>query len=341
MNQIKNRPLRMKRWLAFSVLLVAAGAGSVTVNGCSSGMCLLKICDQDGNNCRCDWHTCPAGSDFDIDRNECVCKPGLVSFNSACMTQQQANQFCGVAARYENGGCVNITCGAGEELDLTTGKCLAKQQMGEVAQNMGIDLGSDEKLGCPPGLVLVIENSRTASCVPVEQSCSPSEVWNGQACVKAVRCAPGTIHNPATGACDPITTGNEKTYTIDLQTWTWTTYGPPSGPGTPAFCSSFNKKPGTFAVAPGSSITVSINVTVQVANKQPSSATVVTKAVLAYTSRPVTSGGATLIQQAAQGLLVSLQAQTGTVSTNSVQTNVQCKIVNAVKPGPVPEFGGF
>lgn len=326
--------------LARIAAVAALGVTSLALSGCPSGMCLVKVCKGDASNCRCSWDTCPSGSYFDTQRSTCVCSQGRVSLNSSCMTQAEADAYCGIGARYENYGCVPIICPPGQELDQHTGTCLAKQQVDQVAQNMGVQIGENEKLGCPPGLVLVVENAQTASCVPPESACGRDEVWNGQACAKAQQCAPGWIFDAAKNACVAVST-DEDNYTVDLQAWTFASYGPTGGAGTPAFCSGFNKKPRTFGVMPGTAITVVVDVQVQAPGRNVTQSQVATSAKVDGTGAAVPPQGAAEIQQTAEALLSTLRVQAGKSAADAARTTVGCRIVNAAPPAPVPESGGL
>lgn len=328
------------RTMILPAITVTLAALCPALAGCPSGMCLVKVCKGDASNCRCSWDTCPGGSTFDTNRDACVCDQGRVSLNSSCMTQAEADAYCGPGARYENYGCVKITCPPGQEMDLTTGACLAKQQVDQVAQNMGVEVGAGQKLGCPPGLVLVVENAQSASCVPPESACSRDEVWNGQTCAKVLQCAPGWIFDAAKNTCVAVST-DESDFTVDLQAWTWASYGAPGGSGTPAFCSGFNKKPRTFGVQPGGAIQVLVDIQVQSPGKVVAQSQVVTNARVEASGTPVTQQGAAEIQRTAQELLVTLLVQGGKAASDSSQTSVRCRIVNAAQPAPVPESGGF
>ncbi|OQB17125.1 MAG: hypothetical protein BWY17_01160 [Deltaproteobacteria bacterium ADurb.Bin207] len=333
------------RWL-FSKLgtvvgrLVVLGLVPLGTSGCPSGLCLVKVCKGNSSNCRCSWDTCPSGSTFDTQRDTCVCNPGRVSLNSSCMTQAEADAYCGAGARFDGYGCVRIVCPAGQELDMATGSCLAKQQVDKVAESMGVQVGEGQKLGCPPGLILVVEDARNASCVPPESTCSRDETWNGQACVKAYQCAPGWIFDSVSGQCIAVST-SESDYTIDLQAWTSASYGASGGPGSFAFCSGFNKKPRTFGVGPGGRAQVLIDVQVQAPGRSVMQAQVSTNGRMQSHGGPVTPQGAAEIQRVAQEILASLLVQGGKTATESARTSVGCTIVNAAAPAPVPESGGL
>ncbi|MCU0694644.1 MAG: hypothetical protein MUF54_24965, partial [Polyangiaceae bacterium] len=268
-------------------------------------------------------------------RETCVCEQGRVSLNGACLAQAEANAYCGKGAVYSNYGCVRIPCGPGQELDQATGTCLDKKQVDKVAEQMGVPVGANQKLGCPPGLVLVIENPQTASCVPPQNTCSRDEIWNGRACAKLARCSPGWVYDATTNTCVAVSTEEEK-YTVDLPAWTFTSYGPAGGAGTAAFCSGFNKKPRTFGVMPGSSITVVVHVTVTAPGKNAQQASAATTALVQGSNAPVTQKGAAEIQQAAQEVLAALRAMNGKTNTDAARTNVRCTIINAAAPASVP-----
>ena len=43
------------------------------------------------------------------------------------------------------------------EIDEKTGWCVSKDQVNQVAANMGVAVGQGQQLGCPPGQKLVVE----------------------------------------------------------------------------------------------------------------------------------------------------------------------------------------
>src|SRR5262249_32096531 len=135
---------------------------------------------------------------------------------------------------FEAGGCAPNRCPPGLSIDQETGYCLTPQQATQVASNMGVQVGQNQKLGCPPGEQLVIEGQQ-ASCVPARQSCGADEQWDGQACRKTSQCPPGSGFDPATRSCVKFAT-DSKEYTVGLKTWVKTAYGPDGGEGTNAFC---------------------------------------------------------------------------------------------------------
>src|SRR5260370_2278417 len=73
-------------------------ATSLLFAGCPSNTCLLTV------NGKCEWSTCPDGSDFDAQRRACVCQRNRVSLGGSCLTYEAANQYCGKGAHFENGG---------------------------------------------------------------------------------------------------------------------------------------------------------------------------------------------------------------------------------------------
>ncbi|HQP37230.1 MAG TPA: hypothetical protein PLI95_18730 [Polyangiaceae bacterium] len=325
-----------------SLLTAALTAAALFLVGCPKGMCLVKVCKGNTGNCSCSWSTCPKGSTYDTNRNTCVCEAGRVSLGGSCLTPAEANQYCGKGNHWEPQGCVRTVCPAGQEVNLDTGACMAKQQVDQVAQNMGVAVGQDQKLGCPPGLVLVVEGSQAASCVPKEQTCTRDEVWNGQACVKTAQCPPGSVFDPATAACIAYASGEGKEeFSVDLAQWVTSSYGPDGGAGTQAFCSGFNKKPMTFGVTPGGSIRVVATVGVQAAGGNVSNAVVTTSGVVQASNAPVTTKGAAEIQRAAEEILATLKNQGGKSQKDYAGARVSCVIVNAAQPTAVPATGGI
>lgn len=326
---------------------------ALSLTNCGTGTCLVRVCEPGGKNCRCQWHTCPKGSFYDIETEQCRCHPGYIQLQGSCFTQLQANRYCGQGFEYKNDKCVP-TCDEGEQFDLKTSTCVTRTQIGEIADLMGIPLGENQTLGCKQGERFVIEDARAGigSCVPVENSCPRDTYWNGNMCVNSPKCAIGEVFDHTTKKCTTVATSKpnesnapsntkEQQHVFDLQKWTWINYGMPGGEGSPQFCSGFNKKPTTFAVRPGSSISVLVTVNVTAPANDPKQARVSTSSFVQQTKQPVTGQGANLIDDAAQKVLIPLQIQSGSTSQEAVQTTVSCRIVNASRPAPVPESGGL
>ena len=135
-----------------------------------------------------------------MSKKQCFCDTDKVALDGQCLSPQAANEYCGKGFHYENNGCVPTRCAPNEELDLATGGCVPRQKMNEVANNMGVQVGEGQKLGCPPGNKLVVEGN-SAACVPDSQTCAPDETWNGQACAKTAQCPTGQACDPALGKC--------------------------------------------------------------------------------------------------------------------------------------------
>ncbi len=321
-------------------LAVAIIAGALALMGCPSNMCLLKICKGNPQVCRCSWSTCPDGSDYDVNTNACVCLPGRISLSGGCLSLAEANAYCGKGAHYESTGCVRTTCAAGQELDLDTGVCLAKHEVDKVARNSGVQVGASQKLACPPGFDLVVENQQ-AACVPKEKTCSRDQVWNGTQCVASVRCPPGAVFDEVRRSCVSYASGGSKEdYTVDLGEWTRASYGSDGGSGTQALCSPLNKRPLTFGVGAGGSVRVRIDVRVHAPDRSVSRVQVVATGVVEPSGALVTAKGAVEINQSAQDIAKALAKQGGKANTMDASARVYCVIVNATRPVAVPATGG-
>ncbi len=315
-------------------LLVALGV-PLFVSGCPSNTCILTI------NGKCSWSTCPDGADYNTARKTCLCQPNRVALNGGCLTPQAANQYCGKGAHFANGGCVAIKCPAGLEIDQDTGTCITPQQATQVASNMGVQVGQNQKLGCPPGEQLVVEGQQ-AACVPIQQTCGRDEVWDGRACKKALQCPPGSGYDPPTNTCVKFASGSDaKEYIVDLPTWVRTSYGPDGGDGTASFCGAFNKHPLAFGLRAGASLRVKISLQIQAPDRQIARASVSTAAVSDPGGQAVPAKGAAEVQQAAQATLSSLVSSGGKSNAASSGASVICKVVNSSQPTAVTVSGGL
>jgi hypothetical protein len=297
-------------------------------------MCLLTV------NGRCTWSTCPEGSLFDSARRRCVCERSRIALGGACLTLDAANRYCGKGSHFENGGCTHTLCPAGLEMDQETGYCLNRQQTSQVASNMGVQINSNQKLGCPPGEQLVIEGQQ-AACVPAKQTCTRDESWDGKVCRKTMQCPPGSGYDEKSLGCLPFTVAaSSSEYTVDLPTWVRTTYGEDGGDGTVAFCGAFNKHPLAFGVRAGSTLRVKVSLEVQAPGQKVSDASALARTRSDPGGQEVPAKGNAEVQQAAQSMLSSLVAGGGKSSTPAASTSVSCQIVNSSAPTAVTVTGG-
>jgi len=318
------------RWCL--VLLVACV--SLLAAGCPSNTCLLTV------NGRCTWSTCPDGADFDTQRKTCMCQPNRIPLGGGCLSPQAANQYCGKGAHFENGGCAANRCPPGLEIDQDTGACTTPQQATQVASNMGVQVGQNQKLGCPKGEQLVVEGAQ-ASCVPLQQTCGRDEVWDGRGCRKTGQCPPGSGYDAQSGGCVKFaTSADSRSYTVDLPTWVRTSYGPDGGAGSAAFCGAFNKHPLAFGVRAGSTMRIKIIVRVDVPSADVTHATVSTLPTVESSGAPAAAKGAGEVQQAAQATLASLVAGGGQSNVATAMTTVTCSVVNSSAPTAVTVTGG-
>jgi len=328
-----------RRFAAPFALLGFALAAAAVLPGCPSGTCLLKVCQ--GNDCRCSISSCPGGASFDVKRNRCVCNADRISLGGQCLTLAQANTYCGKGRAWSNGGCVQLTCKPGDEIDERTGWCTSKDQINQVAANMGVAVGQGQQLGCPPGQKLVV-NGQSAACVPLAQTCAPDEQWNGQACVKVASCPTGATWDANLGQCVQYAqSAGEDELKVNVAQWVQTTYGPSGGNGTPAFCNQFAKHPLSFGVAEGSSAALRITVQISFPDSEVARGIVQTGTVYEANGAPPPTQGSMEVDAAAKGLASTLISGGGRAAAPTAATIVRCVVVNAAKPIAVPSSGGI
>jgi hypothetical protein len=318
--------------VGFALLSLCLCAGLV---GCPANTCFLTV------NGQCKWSSCPDGADFDTHRRMCICQRDRIALGGGCLTPVAANQYCGKGNHFENGGCAPNRCGPGLEIDQETGMCITPQQASQVASNMGVQVGQNQKLGCPAGEQLVVEGSQ-ASCVPLNQTCGRDEVWDGKSCRKSAQCPPGSGFDPPSGTCIKFASagGSSSDYQVDLPTWVRTSYGSDGGPGAPGFCGAFNKHPLAFGVKSGATMRVKINVRVDVPGGEIARASAKTLATAESSGQAAPAKGAAEVQQAALTVLASLVAGGGKAMVDNAETTVTCQIVNSSAPAAVSVSGG-
>lgn len=322
--------------LAAGVLGLGAAAP-----GCFTNSCLFTICD--GPECRCSVSTCGEGAAYDNRLRRCRCLPGRVLLGGHCLSPRVANAYCGAGYHWQNGGCYpDHVCNAGDELDHGTGRCLPREQVNQVATNLGINVGPGQKLGCAPGQKLVIDG-QSAACVPLEQTCARDETWTGQACVKATpACPEGATWDRAKNACVAFTQENPaEGLRVDVGRWAMANFGPDGGNGAAAFCNAFARKPWSFGVNEGSTAIVRVSVSMAFPDMQIARGAVQTRSVFGASGNPVPQKGAAEVDAAARAVLAPLVEQGGLASAPGATTTVRCLVVNAGRPAPVPATGGL
>ena len=326
-----------------SVLMATSALGPLLLTGCPANSCFLQICE--GKNCKCSISSCQDGAEYNLKRKRCVCSPGHYDVAGQCLTQADANEYCGkgfgwvIQPGQTRGGCVKLQCRPGDNLDETTGLCLPKEQ---VAAQTGVQLGAGQKLGCQPPEVLVVSQGQGA-CVPAAQSCAKDEVWNGTVCAKGGECATGEQFDPAYNRCVPYASGGGgNEYTVNVQQWAFSTYGPPNGPGAPGFCSSIAKKPIAFGVSNGAGSLVRVTVNLSFPGGEVAKGIASSVAVYDTSGNAVPPAGAAEAQASVVSLFSPLVAGGGRASSETATTTVKCSVINGSKPTSVPEVvGGF
>lgn len=249
--------------LAYRLVLGAASIASLLIlNGCPKGQCFIKFQETDsaGNvkSNKCLLDSCPTNASF-AEGAGCGCNAGFVTVGGACLTQAEANKSCGAGNQFANGGCVAITCPAGQVLNASTGACESKKASDQaVAANAGVTLKEGQTVGCPAGYTYVV-NGTEGACVPNELTCASGTKWDGKQCV-SVACAAGTVFDATTGQCVKLaTTGDEKTFSVAAKL---------KAALGPDFCAPHAKNPSGFNVQPGSSLTIKVTVSVNVPGQQ-------------------------------------------------------------------------
>lgn len=321
-----------------SALALLAIAPAVIV-GCPENSCFLKICN--GDDCRCSISSCGDGAGFDVTQNRCRCLKGYLPVAGQCLTPQAANAYCGVGHHFENGGCVPDRCRPGDEIDQSTGWCVPRERVNEVATQIGVAVGAGQQLGCPPGQKLVLDGS-TAACVPLSQTCARDETWTGQACAKVGQCPTGSMWDPALAQCVQYAQGSDEGgLMINVGQWASANYGPNGGMGTSGFCGAFAKKPFSFGIVEGASAFVRISVIMSFPGGEVARGVVQTATVFDASGNPVPPRGAAEVEAAARNVFSTLVLGGGRANAPTASTTVKCAVVNAAKPQPVPAVGGL
>ena len=325
--------MRLGRTLLAGLLLALPALA-----GCPGNLCLLKVCN--GGDCRCSISSCGEGAAFDTRQNRCRCVVGYLAAAGQCLTPAAANAYCGRGRHWEGAGCAADRCRPGDELDHATGMCIPHDQVTQVATNLGVAVGKDEKLGCPAGQELVIDGGN-AACVPKAETCAPDEVWTGQACAKVAQCPTGSSFDRALGRCVEYARGGSGELVVDVAQWAQSSYGPNGGAGSAGFCGDFTKKPLAFGVAPGATASVRVAVMLSFPDRTIGKGALRTVAVFDASGVQVPARGAAEVDAAARSIFGTLGQGGGRSSVAGAATTVTCSVVNASKPVAVPATGGF
>jgi hypothetical protein len=329
-------PEKRPRFVARLSALFLASVLALSALGASTGcgnMCLLTV------NGQCQYSNCGDGEAWDSARNTCVCQRDRILLGGSCMTQLQANKYCGKGGMWTPQGCVAKSCPTGAILDQETDQCVDK-----AAVDRASGVGAGQTLSCAQGLVLVVTEGQ-ASCIPVSQTCQKDEYFDTtrNVCLKMPTCQTGQVFDAQVGRCVIIQAppkSEGEVATVDVVQWSKANYGTNGGPGAQGLCGPLAKKPLAFAVMPGGSIRVRVTLDLSFANPSAASGQVATSGFVESTRQPVTAKGALEIQQAADTLLSSLREQKANASVPKVQTVVNCLIVNGAAPVTVPTSGG-
>lgn len=244
---------RATRLLGASALLGLALAAA----GCPKGQCWVRLqkTDSAGNvqSDECLVDSCVKNSKWVDAKHACECSAGFVTLGGACKTEAEANASCGKGYQYANGGCVAVTCAAGQVMNADTGKCENKADSdAAVAASAGVSIKAGQSIGCPAGQTYVI-SGRDGSCVPNELTCGAGTKYEGGACV-ATNCPAGTVYDANSNQCTKI--GNDSN-SFSVQVKLNSELGP-------SFCAQHAKNPAGFHVMPGQAMTIKVQVTVSV-----------------------------------------------------------------------------
>lgn len=311
------------------LLGVAGLALFLSLTACPKGQCFLRFQETDsaGNvkSNKCLLDTCPTNASF-TDGTGCACQANFVTLGGGCVTLAEATASCGVGNKYENGGCIAITCPAGQILNAQTGACQSKQASDQaVAANAGVTLKEGQAVGCPAGYTYVV-NGADGACVPNELTCATGTKWDGSKCV-AVQCPAGNAYDAATGQCVKLaTTGDEKTFSVQAKL---------KAAMGPDFCAPHAKNPAGFNVQPGQTLTIKVLVSVTVPNQQLDQTALVS-------ARTTNLGGAELTEKMYPGVArinkqVNEQVLTGirSLGGKSVEPNATAEVSCVIKRAPI------
>lgn len=298
------------------------------LTACPKGQCWVRLKQVDAsgketNSCLVD--SCPKNSSF-TEGTGCGCNAGFVTLGGACVTEAEANQHCGTGNRYANGGCVAITCPAGQILNAQTGGCESRAAVDQaVAASAGVTLKEGQSVGCPSGYTYVV-NGKEGACVPNESTCGAGTKYENGACV-AVACAAGTVFDAATGQCVKLaTTSDDKTFSVQAKL---------KAALGPDFCAPHAKNPASFNVQPGQSLTIKIAVTVNVPGND-------IEKTVATSVRTTNVGGAELTPQMFPGVTkINKQVDDQVIKSiralggKSVEANASSEVTCVIKRAPI------
>lgn len=308
--------------------LAAIGLLGVTagVLGCPSGKCWVRFQTysngkQTSDQCLVD--SCPENSAFNDAAQSCACKEDFVTFNGACIALVEANKQCGAGNQYQNGGCVTLTCPAGQILNASAGTCESRASSDAmVAKAEGKELKANQTIGCPGGFTYVF-NGAEGACIPNDAICGVGTRFENGKCV-ALSCPAGQVFDLQQNQCAKLATGqDEKTFSVALKL---------KAAMGPDFCSTHAKNPGGFNVYAGQTKTVRVTVTVNVPDNKIEAAQVASLTTTDSNGQALPAsytGVAAIRKQVDEQVLAGIKALGGKSIEPSATATVDCKITRA------------
>jgi hypothetical protein len=280
-------------------------------------------------------HTCPPGARGGP--SGCACRGDLRPLLGACVAASVAADACGPSCFATAVGCVERTpCDPGRARDLGSGECLARRDVRGLAASLGILVGDDDLLGCPPASELVtVDGSRDQGtprlgCVP--RGCGPRPSSDARA-----SCPAGSVHAaPARGAPDPRGAAPcvpifgrgapGSAAEIDVARWVEVAIGADGGPGAPPLCSAWGRSAAFLGDATPTEARFVI--TLAFADNDVS---LVSAAV-----RTSDAAAATQLDRALRPSIEALRALGGTANQAAVTTAVRCVRSAGARPSSLP-----
>ena len=259
-----------------------------------------------------------------------------------CVSHETADAFCGGGGRYEQGACVLPKCQGAQELDVSTGACVAARSMRVIAGRDHIILVRGETLTCRSDRPPLLEGGH-AACVPDDALCPRGTRWatsstTGFHCDRAPRCYAGEIADPDSGKCLRLLESrpDESGYRVDVARWARAALGADGGVGTLAFCAPFARRPSLFSLGGQSNARARFTVELRFPDDDITQVYAHLDGLDELAGRGLSDGAMALAEQSTRPMIEALRAIGGEASAGVVRTTVHCFVTTTERPFSTP-----
>jgi len=277
-------------------------------------------------------------------RSVATCPPRAVGIAGACLNPDEAADYCGKAAKPDQGGCLRPACPPQETRDIASGECVPALALRKIAAMRHIDLKDEASLGCANAETSLVVDGSHVACIPHAVSCGRGARWMDGGCRSDIACPPGSVaQSPLTKVgevaslvCVPVVHKERADALLDVGTWVRLVLGPDGGEGTAAVCGPLALRPGELGVVPHGKTTLEVEVRLVFPDNEVSAVVLARRRGDAHAEA---APAPPMIVDALSPLWKSLRLVGGTANAASATVTVQCPIESGPAPTAVPAGG--